>query len=187
MRHCARAVTDLLAGERSSDRKARSYWEVGRQLTGVIPKSRGGKQAAYDKEVEWRLARDMDLRERRLEEMLALFRACPKLPASKALVRSHYRCLLKVSSKRAQAYYVQEVAQHGLSVRQLRIEEKNFELSSGRLRPGSGGSATGAAVGLPGGGRPDRAAPGAATVPAHVSRRGRARAGEGRAGRERQD
>ena len=132
-----REVAGLLESEKSDSKRAmeqqrvRSYWEVGRRLHGAIPKSRSGKRAAYGKEIVPQLARDVDVRERLLYEMLHFYRAFPKLPTSAVLGWSHYRGLLRVGSRKARSYYVREADRHTWSVRRLEmhIDEKAFELA----------------------------------------------------------
>jgi len=132
-----RAVAEFLAVEKIESRReleqqrVRSYWQVGRLLHDAMPRSRSGRRAAYGNKIVPRLAEDVDVRERLLYEMLHFRQRYSKLPTSAVLGWSHYRCLLRVDSKKARTYYAHLADQQAWSVRQLdlHVQEGLFERS----------------------------------------------------------
>ena len=93
-------LASLLENERSAksqgieQEKAQTYWKVGQRLDQVVPVQKGG--TGYGRQILKQLSRDLDIRERRLYEMLQFYRALEILPTSALLGWSHYRALLKV-------------------------------------------------------------------------------------------
>jgi len=103
-----------LRGEAERERVVR-YWEVGRRIEAVVAPN--GRRAAYGEQVLERLSGDVDLRLRLLYEMLSLYRLFPILPASAPLGWSHFRVLLRVGTKGARAFYLDQAEAHAWSVR----------------------------------------------------------------------
>ena len=91
-----------LAGQRASG--SSGIGKVGRRIESVVTPN--GRRAEYDQQVLARLATDIDLRLRLLYEMVSLFRLFPVLPTTVRLGWSHYRMLVRVSSKRERTVYV---------------------------------------------------------------------------------
>ena len=128
-----RDLAGLLENERSAKRqgleqeKAQTYWKVGQRLDQVVPVQKGG--TGYGRQILKQLSQDLDIRERRLYEMLQFYRALEILPTSALLGWSHYRALLKVPDPEARTYYLEEAIQAGWSVRRLenQIQNRVFE------------------------------------------------------------
>jgi len=138
-------------GEAERERVQR-YWTVGRRIEAVVTPD--GRRAKYGQQVLARLATDIDLRIRLLYEMVSLFRLFPVLPTTVRLGWSHYRMLLRVSSKRERMFYVEQTESHAWSVRELEMQVN----SGGSVRTGhrlchrAGPFAPRAPIYLPGGG-----------------------------------
>ena len=106
--------------------KVRVSWEVGRLLDqhlvgrGSTPgPGHGGGRGAYGEGVIRRLAADLEMDARRLYEMMALYRASPKIRPTGQLSYTHYVNLLRVPGWQARAFYQKAALDGGWSVRQL--------------------------------------------------------------------
>ena len=87
---------------------------MGQRLDQVVPVQKGG--TGYGRQILKQLSQDLDIRLRRLYEMLQFYRALEILPTSALLGWSHYRALLKVPDPAARSYYLEEATQAGWSV-----------------------------------------------------------------------
>ena len=139
--------------------RVRVSWEVGRLLDqhlvgrGSTPgPGHGGGRGAYGEGVIRRLAADLEMDARRLYEMMALYRASPKVRPTGQLSYTHYVNLLRVPGWQARAFYQKAALDGGWSVRQLAeairggVYEREVGVAGevGELGTGSGGGDGGA-------------------------------------------
>lgn len=126
--------------------KVQTCWEVGDLLNEHLKEHDG--RAMYGDQVLTRLARDLEMAQRRLYEMLQFRRAFPILRSSARLTFSHYVKLSRLTDPSAREFYEGQAEDGGWSVRQLEaaIRAGTFErlpTKAGEDPVGAGGTPDG--------------------------------------------
>ena len=114
--------------------RVRAYWEVGRILDDYLRTTEG--ESGYGTRVMAQLAEDLEMKPRRLYNMVEVFRAFEKLHSHANLTFTHYLHISQVSSQGEREELVARCEAEGWSVRDLKAV-----LGVGKEEGGSGGLA----------------------------------------------
>jgi len=98
--------------------KVTTYWAVGKTIADHLLLL--GNQSTYGEQVIRRLARDVEIAERRLYEMISFHKHFPDLRAPANIGWGHFVQLLPLKSPDERDYYLVEAERHGWSTRQLK-------------------------------------------------------------------
>jgi micrococcal nuclease len=104
-----------LSKERPTDTKLAAYWSIGELITAA----KIDRGAGYFSSVIKDLSADVGLAGRTLYDAVQFFEANAEPPRDQALTWTHHRLLLKLSSKKARAFYIAELKKQGWSSREL--------------------------------------------------------------------
>ena len=106
--------------------KVQTYWDVGRLLHEHLLEHR--ERAGYGEQLLVQLARDLEINQQRLYEMLKFSRLFPILRPSGKLGWSHYLALLSLSQQTERERYAHEAERQAWSVRELKahIQAETF-------------------------------------------------------------
>jgi len=105
----------VLSKKRPADTKLGAYWSIGELITGA----KVDRGAGYFSSVIKDLSADVGLANRTLYDAVQFFEAHVEPPKDQALTWTHHRLLLKLSTKKARAFYIAMLKKHGWSSREL--------------------------------------------------------------------
>lgn len=105
----------VLSKERASDSKLEAYWSIGELIT----EAKIDRGAGYFSSVIKDLSADVGLANRTLYDAVQFFESYQEPPEDHALTWTHHRLLLKLTTKKARAFYIAKLKKEGWSSREL--------------------------------------------------------------------
>lgn len=106
--------------------KAISYWRIGESISRHLLENKD--RADYGKRLFFRLAQDLNIKERLLYKIVQFYEVFPNLPARANLEWAHYRILMSIEDRQKRQLYTKQADRLRLSTRELEEAVKNDTL-----------------------------------------------------------